>query len=113
MPSEPSSFSDELEFVFRHALIRDGAYESLPKSLRAKKHAQVARWAEERAGERAEEIAELIATHLPRRAYLDELGAAVDRDSCGGLPVGARGRRSRDRDVAMRRGRDWYETRSA
>ena len=67
--------SDEHEFTFRHALIRDGAYETLPKSLRAQKHAQVARWAEERGGDRAEEIAELIATHhLEALRYLDELG---------------------------------------
>src|SRR5437879_4453318 len=62
IPNEPPSFSDEYEFTFRHALIRDGAYDSLPKSRRADKHQQVARWAEARAGDRADEIAELIAT---------------------------------------------------
>jgi class 3 adenylate cyclase/tetratricopeptide (TPR) repeat protein len=75
LPNEPSSFSDEHEFTFRHALIRDSAYDSLPKSLRAQKHAQVARWAEERAGDRADDIAELIATHdLEALRYLEELG---------------------------------------
>ena len=39
VPQEPSSFSGEDEFAFRHNLIRDGAYDSLPKSLRAEKHA--------------------------------------------------------------------------
>jgi tetratricopeptide (TPR) repeat protein len=75
LPHEPSSFSDEYEFSFRHNLIRDGAYDSLPKTLRADKHAGVARWAEARAGDRADEIAELIATHqLEALRYLDELG---------------------------------------
>ncbi len=75
VPNEPSSFSGEHEFAFRHGLIRDGAYDTLPKSLRAAKHVQVARWAEERAGDRAEEIAELIATHdLEALGYLEELG---------------------------------------
>ena len=75
LPHEPSSFSDEHEFSFRHNLIRDGAYDSLPKTLRADKHAGVARWAEQRAGDRADEIAELIATHLLEALrYLDELG---------------------------------------
>jgi tetratricopeptide (TPR) repeat protein len=75
VPHDPSSFSDEYEFAFRHALIRDGAYDSLPKSLRADKHLGVARWAAERAGDRAEEIAELIATHeLEAVNYLDQLG---------------------------------------
>ncbi|HEU4354041.1 MAG TPA: tetratricopeptide repeat protein [Actinomycetota bacterium] len=80
VPHEPSSFSDELEFSFRHNLLRDGAYESLPKSLRADKHAGVARWAEHRAGDRADEIAELIATHLLEALrYLDELGETGER----------------------------------
>jgi class 3 adenylate cyclase/tetratricopeptide (TPR) repeat protein len=75
LPNDPPSFSDEYEFAFRHGLIRDGAYDSLPKSLRAEKHAQVARWAEERAGDRAPDIAELIATHhLESLRYLEELG---------------------------------------
>ena len=80
LPHEPSSFSDEHEFSFRHNLIRDGAYDSLPKALRADKHAGVARWAEQRAGDRADEIAELIATHLLEAlGYLDELGEVGER----------------------------------
>ena len=43
-------FSGELEFAFRHVLLRDVAYESLPKALRSTKHADVAGWAGERAG---------------------------------------------------------------
>ena len=75
VPHEPSSFRDEQEFAFRHGLIRDGAYDSLPKALRADKHLGVARWAADRAGDRAEEIAELIATHeIEALRYLDELG---------------------------------------
>ncbi|HYG72852.1 MAG TPA: AAA family ATPase [Actinomycetota bacterium] len=74
-PHEPSSFSDEREFAFKHALIRDGAYDSLPKSLRAEKHAGVAAWARQRAGDRADEIAEFVATHdLEALRYLEELG---------------------------------------
>ena len=86
VPHEPSSFSDEHEFAFRHVLIRDGAYDSLPKSLRADKHVGVARWAEQRAGDRAEEIAELVATHeVEALRYLDELGEErpeLQRSAC-------------------------------
>jgi predicted ATPase/class 3 adenylate cyclase len=79
LPNDPPSFSGEQEFTFRHGLLRDGAYDSLPKSLRARKHRQVAAWAEERAGDRAEENAQLIATHhLEAVRYLDELGDASD-----------------------------------
>jgi predicted ATPase len=42
LPNDPPSFSDEHEFTFRHVLIRDGAYDSLPKALRVEKHEQVA-----------------------------------------------------------------------
>jgi len=80
LPHEPSSFSDEHEFSFRHNLIRDGAYDSLPKALRADKHAGVAHWAEQHAGDRADEIAELIATHLLEAlGYLEELGETGER----------------------------------
>lgn len=70
VPREPSTFSGEREFSFRHALIRDVAYDSLPKSTRAAKHALVARWAEERTGERRDEHAWLIATHYSRALAL-------------------------------------------
>jgi tetratricopeptide (TPR) repeat protein len=77
VPHEPSSFSDEHEFAFRHNLLRDGAYESLPKALRADKHVGVTRWAERRAGDRVDEIVELIATHeVEALRYLEELGEA-------------------------------------
>jgi tetratricopeptide (TPR) repeat protein len=56
-------------------LIRDMAYESLPKSLRGTKHEEVARWAEERSGDRSEEIAELLATHyMEALRFARELG---------------------------------------
>jgi class 3 adenylate cyclase/tetratricopeptide (TPR) repeat protein len=77
VPHEPSSFSEEPEFSFRHLLIRDGAYDSLPKALRATKHTKVAEWAAERAGDRSEEIAVLIASHHREALrYLEELGDA-------------------------------------
>lgn len=75
VPHEPSSLRDEPEFTFRHTLLRDGAYDSLPKSLRATKHEAVAAWAVERAGDRVEEIAAVVATHVVGAlGYRDELG---------------------------------------
>ena len=80
VPIDPSSFSDEREFTFRHGLLRDGAYDSLPKSLRAEKHEKVAAWAIGRAGERAEEFAELVATHhLAADTYLEQLGSTGEQ----------------------------------
>ena len=82
VPHETSGFGGESEFSFRHLLLRDGAYDSLPKQLRAEKHAAVARWAAARAGERADEMAQLIATHtLEALRYREELGdAGPDHD---------------------------------
>lgn len=80
-PREPPVFSGELEFAFRHVLIRDVAYESLPKALRAAKHIEVARWAEERAGDRSEELAEVVGAHyLEAVEYRAQLGERPDRE---------------------------------
>jgi class 3 adenylate cyclase len=58
-----STLSGQAEYVFRHALVRDVAYASLPKARRARAHAEVADWMVNLAGERSDEFAELIAHH--------------------------------------------------
>ncbi|HVF52807.1 MAG TPA: AAA family ATPase [Actinomycetota bacterium] len=73
---EPSSLSHEHEFGFHHALIRDVAYESLPKKLRVEKHTEVARWAESGPASDRDDVVELIATHLNQAlTYMVEMGA--------------------------------------
>jgi class 3 adenylate cyclase len=52
-------------YAFRHVLIRDGAYQTLPRGERARLHAAAARLLEEKAGETA---AELIAYHYREAA---------------------------------------------
>ena len=66
-----SGIAGELEFIFKHALVRDVAYASLPRVRRARAHAEAARWLEQIAGDRSEELAELIAHHY-RTAVLGE-----------------------------------------
>src|SRR6266571_5004674 len=58
-----SSLGGQAEYQFRHALVRDVAYSGLPKARRARAHAEHAAWIEELAGDRREELAELIAAH--------------------------------------------------
>jgi class 3 adenylate cyclase/tetratricopeptide (TPR) repeat protein len=58
-----SSIAGEQEFIFKHILTRDVAYESLPRRERVPAHAAVARWLEETTGERWREYAELLAHH--------------------------------------------------
>ncbi|HEV8053740.1 MAG TPA: AAA family ATPase, partial [Candidatus Limnocylindrales bacterium] len=70
---QPSSLAGAAEFGFRHVLIRDVAYDSLPKRDRAAKHLDVARWAEETLTDRREEMVELLAAHyLAALRYQEE-----------------------------------------
>ncbi len=65
---ETSAFAEAQEYIFKHALLREVAYESLLKRLRRVYHGLVADWlierTGERGGERAGEIAGLIGEHL-------------------------------------------------
>ena len=64
-------------FRFRHLLIRDTAYDGLPKAARAELHAQFALWLEERAGELVE-IDEILGHHLEQACrYRAELGLPI------------------------------------
>jgi class 3 adenylate cyclase/tetratricopeptide (TPR) repeat protein len=58
-----SSIGGQAEYMFKHVLIRDVAYESLPRKERSRAHAETAAWIEETSGERAGEFAELLAYH--------------------------------------------------
>ncbi len=82
VPREPSAFAGDPEFGFRHVLIRDVAYESLPKADRAVKHGRVAAWIEDVAAGREEEFAEPLATHHAerRRLLIEMSGTAAERE---------------------------------
>ena len=61
-------------FRFRHLLIRDAAYDSLPKALRAELHERFAGWLEHRAADLVE-LDEIVGYHLEQAArYRNELG---------------------------------------
>jgi len=76
VPRQPSALAGAAEFGFRHVLIRDVAYDSLPKRDRAAKHLDVARWAEETLADRQDEMVELLAAHyLAALRYEDEFAA--------------------------------------
>jgi len=65
-----STLSGQREYIFKHVLTRDVAYESLPRRDRADAHSSVAGWLERTAGERAGEFAELLAYHYATAAGL-------------------------------------------
>jgi tetratricopeptide (TPR) repeat protein len=69
-------------FKFRHILIRDAAYEALPKAERAILHERFADWLEATVGERLPEYGEIVGYHLEQahryRIELGETGGAVE-----------------------------------
>jgi class 3 adenylate cyclase len=56
------SVTDDLEYAFAHALIRDVAYRTILRPLRAEKHQRAAEWISSRPGARRER-ADIIAHH--------------------------------------------------
>ncbi len=85
-----SLLPEEDAFRFRHLLIRDTAYDALPKATRAELHEQFALWLERRAGELVE-IDEILGHHLEQACrYRAELGLPI----AGELRETARGRLS-------------------
>jgi len=67
-----SKMQGDREYVFRHILTRDVAYQSLPRRERQEAHARVAGWIEERARERRREFATLLAHHYTQAYRLAE-----------------------------------------
>jgi predicted ATPase/class 3 adenylate cyclase len=84
-PDRPSFAGDEA-FRFRHMLIREVCYDTIPKQLRAELHERLAAWLERAAGSRAIEYEEVLGYHLEQacryRAELegiDERGRSLAR----------------------------------
>jgi predicted ATPase len=69
-------FSGDDGFRFSHVLIRDAAYSSMPKQVRAELHERYARWLQERVADRSQEYLELVGYHLEQAwRYRAELRA--------------------------------------
>jgi class 3 adenylate cyclase len=65
-----SAVAGELQYAFRHVLLRDVAYGQIPRTARGEKHARAADWIESLG--RADDHAELVAHHV---AVALDLGA--------------------------------------
>ena len=95
-PPRPAEFPDDEAFRFRHLLIRDAAYDSLPKETRAELHERFADWLDGHAA--LVEQDEIVGYHLERayrnRAELDNADPRSRRarptaESAGGTARGA------------------------
>ena len=73
--SPGSRLAGEREYAFKHVLIRDVAYSTLPKSVRARKHAEVGAFIADRSADRSEGAVAMVAEHYGRAAAL---GASAD-----------------------------------
>jgi class 3 adenylate cyclase/tetratricopeptide (TPR) repeat protein len=73
-PSAEGKLAGERELAFKHVLIRDVAYGMLPKAVRSRKHFEVGSFIEQRAGDRADEVAPLLAEHYRHAASLGREG---------------------------------------
>ena len=62
-PSRTSSMAGEHEYAFWHLLVRDVCYAQIPRAARAARHRAAAAWIESKAGERAEDLADVLAYH--------------------------------------------------
>jgi DNA-binding SARP family transcriptional activator/tetratricopeptide (TPR) repeat protein len=92
-------FAGQRAFRFRHLLLRDAAYESVPKAVRAGFHERYAAWLELHAATRLVEYEEIIGYHLEQAfLYRSELGtldsASQDVGRRAAARLGAAGRRA-------------------
>ncbi len=99
---EPTVVVDEEAYRFRHLLIRDTAYEALPKAVRAELHERFADWLEEHGADLVE-LDEIIAYHLEQAyRYRAELGPLDD--TAGAIAARAAARLVRSAERARERG---------
>lgn len=87
-PSRTTSMDGETEYAFWHILVRDVAYAQIPRADRARRHRAAAAWIERKAGERVEDLAEVLAHHYLQATELFE--AAGEREEAAALAAPAR-----------------------
>jgi len=76
-----AEFAGEDAFRFRHLLIRDAAYEAMPKELRAELHERFGAWLEHAAAAHVLEYEEILGFHLEQAyRYREEL-APLDAEA--------------------------------
>jgi class 3 adenylate cyclase/tetratricopeptide (TPR) repeat protein len=103
-PLATSTIRDQAEYSFWHALVRDVSYAQIPRVERAARHRGAAAWLESMAGERLEDVAEILAHHatsaldLSRAAGLTEGLGDLEGDASRFLQLAAA--RSMTLDVA-------------
>jgi class 3 adenylate cyclase/tetratricopeptide (TPR) repeat protein len=78
-PASRSSMTGEAEYAFGHALVRDVAYEQLPRTGRASRHLAAASWIEAKVTDRVEDFADVLAHHYATALELARAAGELDR----------------------------------
>ena len=78
-PARTSSMKDEHEYGFWHVLVRDVCYGQIPRAARAARHRAAAMWLEEKAGERVEDLADVLAHHYQAALELTLAAGQTDQ----------------------------------
>jgi class 3 adenylate cyclase/tetratricopeptide (TPR) repeat protein len=93
-----AEFAGEDAFRFRHMLIRDAAYQAMPKEQRADLHERFARWLTQTVGDRLAEYQEILGYHLDQAyRFRTELGPIDERTRELGREAGRALRASSER----------------
>jgi predicted ATPase len=80
-----SSVAGEVEYAFRHLLVRDVAYGQIPRGVRADKHRVAARWIESLG--RPEDHAEMLAHHYLLALELSRAAGQPTADIAEAAPI--------------------------
>jgi len=84
-----STFAPAEEYIFKHALLRDVAYETVLRKHRAGFHGRVAAWLEAHAGERIGEYLGLIAEHFVLAENFAKAATYLQRIGDEAVAIGA------------------------
>ena len=77
-PSRSSSMQGDVEYGFWHVLVRDVCYQQVPRADRANRHVAAASWLERRAGDRVEDLADILAYHSLQALDLTRAAGQAD-----------------------------------
>ncbi|HET7808587.1 MAG TPA: adenylate/guanylate cyclase domain-containing protein [Gaiellaceae bacterium] len=77
-PARRASLEGQEEFAFWHVLVRDVAYQQIPRAARAEKHIAAGRWLEQIAGDRSLDHAEILVHHAEQALALSNAAGRTD-----------------------------------
>ena len=82
--SRSSSMQGDAEYGFWHVLVRDVCYQQIPRADRATRHRLAASWLERKAGDRVEDLADILAHHSLQALELTRAAGQADASSRAG-----------------------------